>query len=469
MKHLFKHAAAFLNRAPELWKENVELIELNHRFLWFLILRFGVAAAMLVLGFTKNIFIPHLHIRVESFFAVGGILTLLNILYWCHYEWFAARREFPLSARSVVANVHVQIISDFLILGWLVYECGGIESPLVYFFLFHNTLSCLFFRKIISFTYTMISIAIIFLIYILPAVGLIPHRHFIEPAYSPIVQISHSFAIYYLAGIFFVYIAAWYLSSTMTQSLKLRERELQEKVQEMIDLVREKNRYLLVTTHELKAPFAAIQSYVNVALEGYAGGLSEKMKEILFRIRARCDMLANMITRMIQLANITSLKERPDDVTKSRMDISGIIMRILPKFNETAAAKNVSFDTSKLSKGLFVEANGEQLEILFSNVISNAVIYSFHDTKITIASGEKDKFAVISVNDTGIAVKKEHLEKVFLEHFRAEKAVEVNPNGTGLGLTIAKQIMDIHGGRIWMESSEESGTTVFTEFPKAHE
>lgn len=467
MKHLFKHAESFLDRAPELWKENIELVELNRRFLWFLILRFGVAAAMLGLGFTKNILIPHLNIRVGSFFTVGGILLLLNVIYWCHYEWVATHREFPSNVRWVAANVQVQIISDFLILGWLVYECGGIESPLVYFFLFHNTLSCLFFKRIVSFTHTLISLSIIFLIYILPAAGVIPHRHFIEPAYSPMVQISHDFAAYYLAGIFFIYIAAWYLSSTIAQNLKLRERELQEKIQEMLDLAREKNRYLLVTTHELKAPFAAIQSYANVALEGYAGEISEKIREILQKIKRRCNMLANMITQMIQLTNITSLKERQDDVTRSRVDAAVIVSRALPKFKETAAAKNVTFDTSKLSKGHFIEANSEQLEILFDNVVSNAVIYSFPGTKIAISILEKDEYVTVCVNDVGIPVKKEHLEKVFLEYFRSEKAVEVNPSSTGLGLTIAKQIMDIHGGRIWIESDEEQGTSVFMEFPKS--
>jgi signal transduction histidine kinase len=467
MERFIQRAAEFLDRAPDLWKENVELIELNRRLLWFIVLRFGVVAFLLVLGFAKGIIIPHLAIGKAGIFVIAGVLFLLNIFYWFYYEWAITYHDFPAYIRIVAGNIHVQIIFDFLILGYIVYECGGLESPLIYFFLFHNILSCLFFRKYISFIHTVLSILIILTIFALTNLHVVPEKHFIDPKISVVSLIPIRFASYYLAGVVSIYLITWYLASTITDSLKMRERQLQEKIQEMIEVDREKTRYMLVTTHELKAPFAAIQSYVNVALEGYAGDLSSKLRDILYKIRARCDMLVQMITDMIQLANITSLKERPQEVVTAHVDLSEIVINILPRFKETAAKKKVSFETSDLSfKHHYIEANAEQVQILLNNIIGNAVSYCYPETKIKVDVRETDQSVIASVADKGIGIKKEQLEKVFLEHFRSEKAVEVNPNSTGLGLTIARQIMDIHRGRIWMESQEKVGTTVYMEFPK---
>lgn len=463
-------AASFLDRAPDLWQENVELIELNRRFLWFVVLRFGVIAILVFLGLSKKIIIPHLSVSVAGIFVIAAILFMLNIFYWFHYQWAITYHEFPVYTKMVAGNIHVQIILDFLILGYIVYECGGIESPLIYFFLFHNTLSCLFFKRYISFLHTMLSITIIITIFALTGLEVIPQKHFIDPSFAAVTFVPPRFGVYYLAGVVSIYVIAWYLVSAITDSLKLRERQFQEKIHEMIEVDREKTRYMLVTTHELKAPFAAIQSYVNVALDGYAGELSDKLREILWKIQVRCNTLVQMITDMIQLANITSLKERRQEVVTSRVDLSEIIINILPRFKETAAKKKVFFETNDLSfRHNFIEANAEQIQILLNNIIGNAVSYCYPDTKIKVEVHGGESSVVATVEDKGIGVKKEHLEKVFLEHFRSEKAVDVNPNSTGLGLTIARQIMDIHGGRIWIDSREGVGTKVSMEFPKPSE
>jgi signal transduction histidine kinase len=468
MVKFFEKAASFLDRAPELWKENVELVELNRRVLWFIVLRFGVVGILLVLAGAKNIIIPHLSVPAAGIFIIAFVLLLMNIFYWFHYQWAVAYHEPGVYLPMLGMNVQVQIILDFLILGYIVYECGGLESPLIYFFLFHNMLSCLFFRKSISFLHTMISIAIILFIVSLTYFDIIPQRHFIKPEISAISVIPARLAVYYLAGVISIYIISWYLVSTITESLKVREKQLQGKIQEMIDLAREKTRYMLVTTHELKAPFAAIQSYVNVVLDGYAGELSDKLKEILWKIHARCSMLTQMITDMIQLANITSLKERPQEILMARVDMAPLIMNFLPRFKEVAAKKKVSFQTGDLQyEHHYLQANAEQLQILLNNIISNSLSYCFPETKIEISIDEKPQSFILKIKDQGIGIKKENLEKVFLEHFRSEKAVEINPNSTGLGLTIARQIMDIHRGHIWVESEEGVGTTVFLEFPKA--
>lgn len=466
MKGILARAASFLDREPDLWKENVELVELNRRFLWFLVLRFGIAFILLGLAFTKGIITPHLSIESSVLFALSGFLFVVNLLYWLHYSWAVGHHRFAVYTRMVSWNIQTQIIFDFLVLGYLVYECGGVESPLVYFFLFHNTLSCLFFRKRVSFIHTVVSIAIIVLIQEMMLHGAIPMKHFINPSVLKSEIIPAQFISYYLAGVIAVYFVAWYLVSTITDSLKDSEGMLQQKLKEMEDLVSEKTRYMLVATHELKAPFAAIHSYVNVAMAGFAGEIPDKLKTILKKIGKRCEAITMMITEMLQLANITSMKGRRGELEMIRVDLGRSISAVLERFKEMAKDKKLSFVKRGFQgEAHYVTANAEEIDILLNNVIKNAIAYSYPSTTVNINVEEVPNHVILCVSDKGIGIKKEHLESVFLEHFRTEKAAEINQSSSGLGLTIARQIMDIHRGRIWIESEIDVGTSIFMEFP----
>jgi len=466
MRTALPDAIAFLDRSPASWKEGVETAELNRRLLWFLLLRASVIAILLLLGLGKSLLIRGLTIGAPSLLCSAGLLCVMNVLFWLHYRKAAACADIEQGKLMAAMNIQAQIILDFLILGFLVYECGGIESPLVYFFLFHNTLSCLFFPRRISFFHTLLSVAIILAIHLLVRAQAVPETHFIRMGYYPYPGASGPGDFYQLGGIAFMYGVAWYLISTITDSLRERERQLQEKVREMTEVDREKTRYMLVTTHELKAPFAAIQSHINVMLEGYAGEVPEKVREILGKIRARCAILSSMLVEMIQLANLASLKERRAELTTERVDLGRAVEDALARLDEIAREKRVSFDAGAAVPGRhFILANPEQMQILLNNILGNAVAYSRPGTAVAVELRAEDDSVLARVRDRGIGIKKEHLEKVFLEHFREEKAVEVNPNSTGLGLSIARRIMELHKGRIWLESEEGKGTTVWMEFP----
>lgn len=468
MKAILMRAQSFLDREPDLWREDIEQVELSRRFLWFLLLRFGIAIVLLILALAKGIITPHLNLNVSVLVILSASLFAANLLYWLHYRRAVGHHGFSVYTRMIYWNIQFQIICDFLVLGYLVYECGGIESPLVYFFLFHNTLSCLFFKKRVSIIHTAIAIAIVVIIEELMVHGMIPEKHFINPNILQIEIIPQGFANYYLAGIMAVYMVAWYLISTITDSLKGSEAMLQQKIGEMEELVSEKTRYMLVSTHELKAPFAAIHSYVNVALGGFAGEVPDKLRAILKKIGKRCEAITMMITEMLQLANITSLKGRSDELKMERMDITRSTSAVIERFREMANDKGLSFAKSGM-KGEFhyVVANAEQIDILLSNLVKNAIAYSYPGTAIEVAIEDVPGHVIIRISDKGIGIKKDNLEKVFLEHFRTEKAAEMNPSSSGLGLTIARQIMDIHKGKIWIDSEEGVGTSVFTEFPAA--
>lgn len=468
MQRLIQQISSILDRSPEFFKGKVELFELNRRFLWFIVFRFAVIATFCLLAFVKPIILPHISVKGSTFLIMASFLAVMNILYWLHYAFAVQMADLKQYAKRMTINVHVQIVLDFVVLGLLVYKCGGIESPLVYFFLFHNVISCLFFRKIISFIHTALSLCIIYFISVLPFLGLITSHHFILPEEAKILYSNPLVLKYHLAGISVSFVIVWFCVANITDSLKRHQRWLQDKMDELIRMDRERTRYLLVTTHELKAPFSSIQSYVNVLLGGYAGDLSAKVSDVLKKIKIRCEMLAKMITQMLQLANINSLKEREKEIVKTPVDLMKVLGQVAGRFRESAAAKGVEILLPK-ERVLEIRANEEHADLLLNNVLANAVSYCYPDTKIKIELKEFENRFLLSVADTGIGIKKEDLEKVFLEFYRSEEAALANRSSTGLGLSIARQIMTIYGGRIWIESEGEVGVTVFMEFPKPAE
>lgn len=461
MQKAIQRAASLLDRLPELIKTDVRIFELNRRFLWFIVFRFVVVAVLIFLAITKPYFFHHIAVERPTLVLMALFLLLFNALYWMHYGHVVKSPDLKLFTRRLSLNVHVQIILDFIVLGILACLCGGIESPLVYFFLFHCVISCLFFRKLVSFAHMVLALLIVYFISLSQLFGFVNCPHFVFPAEAAALYSNNIVYSYYLAGVTAVYFVVWFFAANITDSLKVHEHRLQDKIDELEEMDREKTRYMLVTTHELKAPFSSIQSYVNVLLDGYAGDISDKVGEIMLKIKARCAMLMRMITEMLQLTNLSSLKKK--EVAMESVDIVKIIEKVVLRFKAIAAAKNVKI-VPPAGASFELVANAEQLDILFNNILSNAINYCYPDTEVDIGVRLIEDNLKVAVSDKGIGIKKEHLDKVFQEYFRSEKATLVNKDSTGLGLPIAKRIMELHGGRIWIESKEDVGTTVFMEF-----
>jgi len=465
MRRMIQHAAALLDRSPDFFKQDVRLYELNRRFLWFIVFRFIVIFSFMALAMAKATILPYVPVSGQTFLILAVVLFMVNIFYWFSYSRAVVRADEKRYQMQVAANVQIQIIFDFTVLGYLAYMCGGIESPLVYFFLFHNVISCLFFRQIVSFMYMILSLAIIFFITLGPVFKIIPTHHFMFPKDAAALYSHWMIYSYQLAGIVAVYFIVWYFASNITDSLKRNEISLQQKIDELIEMDKERTRYMLVTTHELKAPFSSIQSYINVVLDGYAGDISKEIREVLIKIKIRCEKMMRMIIEMLQLANIGSSNAKKEDIEMKKTDVSHEINAIVRRFSDQALDKGVSI-TIISGDGVEIQVNKEQFDILLNNVLSNSVCYCYPNTEITISVEENDNSVVITVEDKGIGIKKEYLDKVFLEYFRSEKAALMNRNSTGLGLSIAKRIMDVHKGDIWIESEAGVGTKVFMKFPR---
>ncbi|MDD5686475.1 MAG: ATP-binding protein [Elusimicrobia bacterium] len=232
--------------------------------------------------------------------------------------------------------------------------------------------------------------------------------------------------------------------------------ELNEKLQEINDM---KTKYLLQATHQLKAPFAAIQSYVDVILQGFTGKLPEQTTEIIIKIKTRCQMLSQAIKNMLELANLNSYVE--ENVKMHKISLGKIARRVIEFFSAMAEKKKITLNCRNTAKDDIIVCNQEQIVIMLSNILDNAIIYSSENTTIDIAIEDREDDRIsIAITDMGIGIPEQNIPKIFNEYFRSNNAVKKHENGTGLGLAIAKRIADIHKAEIEVNSIIGKGTTI---------
>ncbi len=234
----------------------------------------------------------------------------------------------------------------------------------------------------------------------------------------------------------------------------LEYEKLSQRLQEMNV---EKTKYLLYATHQLKAPFAAIQSYVDIMLDGYAGQLSQQTRDVVLKIRERCELLTNVIKEMLELAK---LKSRDDgDVSFKKIDITNILSASVQKCQVLAVAKDIHIDFKPPLETFYISGNAKQVDILFTVLLENAINYSTNGTEIKIIINKINTSQVyVAVKDHGIGISEKNLSLIFNEFFRSNNAVEFHNNGTGLGLSIAKEIANIHNTNIQVESTLGGGS-----------
>jgi two-component system phosphate regulon sensor histidine kinase PhoR len=210
----------------------------------------------------------------------------------------------------------------------------------------------------------------------------------------------------------------------------------------------------LLTTHELRAPVAAIQSYLKLILEGYVP--QNKVRETLEKAERRAMEQLALIADLLELGRIGSADARglvqPVHVEQSLCEQVELLMG-------SAKERNIAVETHIGSDLPPVLANPDQIKSLWNNLVSNAIKYNRDGGSVTVTLVREGDRLIASVADTGIGIPKEAMTRLFSEFFRADNAKSVSRMGTGLGLSIVKEIIERAGGQITVESELDKGTT----------
>ncbi len=435
---------------------------------WFCRLRWIVIALLCVaegMAASAGGFLERYGVYLSSRWPVvcAAVLAVTNILFLLDGRRL---RRLP-DPRAANTNLVLQSVSDLLVLTVVVHFVGSVETFAPFAYLFHVVLACIFFPSKPSLGITLLScllysacVAVEYL-GLFPAGGLfarLPVRAGFQAQATPLVlHVSSAMAVWLLV---------WYLVSHLSAAVRRRDRDLVEANERLIRVENEKAMHMLRTTHELKAPFAAIQSNVQLLQKGYCGELSDEVAEVLDRIGTRCLKLSTQIMEMLQLADLRSLPAADSQREKIRLD--RLLHSVADGFRVPASARRIEIE-ERIRPATTTGVMGH-LHMMLSNVTSNAVVYSREGGRVTVtcepqATGE----VVVTVEDHGIGIPERSLPHIFQEYYRSSEAAQYNKLSTGLGLAIVRHIAESHDIAVHVDSTEGEGTVFRLTFPAPDE
>lgn len=228
------------------------------------------------------------------------------------------------------------------------------------------------------------------------------------------------------------------------------------------ELDRSKSRFVSVVSHELKAPLAAVEGYLDVLLTGAAGEVPEKVRGILDRCRERSAALQALIKDIL---NITRIEAQTITRHIERLQVSGIIDGVLELLKSNADPRGITLVHEAPADLPRISADKDDFERILTNLVSNAIKYNRDGGKVRVHYAIEGGTLAISVSDSGIGIDSENLELLGKEFYRVRSAATSRIPGTGLGLSIIKRLMEFYGGRLAVQSVLGEGSTFTVIFP----
>ena len=242
------------------------------------------------------------------------------------------------------------------------------------------------------------------------------------------------------------------LEARRLQDIEKEAKLLEEEKVRLEELDRAKASFMLLVTHELKAPVSAILTYLDLLLNDYIP--AEEVKETLERAQARAKEELDLISDLLEFGKLKELKRSE---IPGPLHMETVLHQALGEFESQAAAKNLKIAVA-VASGLWpVRIAADQAKRVWSNLLSNAIKYTPDGGAVQVRLAQTGELLQGEVADSGIGIPQEAQGRLFTEFYRARNAKDLNIPGTGLGLAIVRQIIENAGGKIEVESQEGQG------------
>lgn len=230
------------------------------------------------------------------------------------------------------------------------------------------------------------------------------------------------------------------------------------------DLDKNKSQFIRIVTHELRSPVQVTTSLLNVLSRGYVGDLNEKQADLVDRAKRRLQFLQTLIGDLLDLA--AGKAEVMATTERELVFLNEVIKEMQARFEAPAHDKGLVLQVACPDELLKVWGDRNEVDRMISNLVSNAVKYT-QKGEVQVLLERADGFARIVVADTGIGIPAEAVPHLFEEFFRAKNAKELQEAGTGLGMSITKDLVERYNGKIEVHSTEGQGTTFAVKLPLA--
>ena len=237
-------------------------------------------------------------------------------------------------------------------------------------------------------------------------------------------------------------------------------------VTEQQKIERERRNFVSNVSHELRTPLTSIKSYTEALVDG-AWENKEIAPGFLNVIETETDRMMRMIT---DLLNLSRMDQNRFGLEKEFINMNELVVHIVNRFemvlqSEPYRDKNYRILTDITQRDLWVELDQDKITQVLDNIINNAIKYSPDGGRIIVRLMETHTDIIVSVSDEGLGIARKDIPHLFDRFYRVDKARSRAMGGSGLGLAIAQEVVQLHGGKIWVNSIENKGSTFFVSLP----
>jgi len=227
-----------------------------------------------------------------------------------------------------------------------------------------------------------------------------------------------------------------------------------------------KSTFVSMVAHEIKGPIAAIEGYLNVILSGLAGQDPKRDRQMMQRAVVRAQTLRFLVS---ELLNLTAIETGNFTIKRSPLDLGVIVAQAVESCKGEAETKGVALCLRQDDKGFCepVLADETAMVSIVTNLVNNAVKYTPDGGHVDVVVQHNEMYVKVAVTDNGIGMTPHEAEHAFDEFFRAKNAYTTHVPGTGLGLSLARRLAEMHHGKITLQTAQGQGSTFTLSIPTA--
>ena len=229
------------------------------------------------------------------------------------------------------------------------------------------------------------------------------------------------------------------------------------------EIDRMKSEFISIAAHQLRTPLSAVKWVLRMIIDEDMGKITEEQKKFLLKGYQSNERMVRLVN---DLLDVSRIEEGRFQYKFVNTQIEEVVEGLLPDFKSTVTEKQLKLIFKKPARPMpKVKVDSSKIRIVIQNLIENAVRYTPPKGKITISLKLLDKYLQFQIKDTGVGIPQNQRSKLFTKFFRADNVIRLQTDGTGLGLFIIKNIIRKHGGKVWVESEENKGSTFYFTVP----
>lgn len=357
-------------------------------------------------------------------------------------------------------NLKIQMLTDLILITTLIYLSGGVESPLFILYFAHTFIASIIFGSKASYLISGISLSFFLFVIVLEFFRILPHHTLPITAYHGKLVYEPLYIVSILASLVVLLFVSGYFASRLVSNLR---RKLDEEKNMIEDVARtsrllELGEFAGIISHEVNNFLGVVVMKVKSVLESYEGQIPDKVMKDLYVIEKQSTEIAEVLRGILNFLRPTGsiMKFKIED------SVNNILKILQPRIKKAKIDVNINFSGTRQ-----IKANKIQIEQVILNLLNNSIDAIERkkgregEKVIKVTTYDKDKFLVLEVSDSGEGIPPNIRDRIFKPFFSTKS------DGAGLGLYVAKKIIQNHGGEIEFESEENKGTTFRIFLPRS--